>query len=358
MLPLVLLLAACGGGGVHVVPESEASIVMNLTNAQEGDTVKLSLFKDFGATIEPLETALVQSDGKVTFAYVATEPSIVRAVVDQSRAMNLIVEPGDKPVVDGELTDFGAVTVAGSEESVRYQRFNAARLQHNQTANPQDVRTVQSANGVLMRSLLDLMREKPGSVVSLLCAGQMMQLNNGQIPSDFFDLYDSILQGTEAYAAGSPQYVAINSYLAPVRKTMPGQPAPELIYNDPSGNPVALSSLQGKVVLIDFWASWCRPCRAENPNVVRLYNEYKDKGFEIYSVSLDKNRGKWEDAIAADNLQWTHVSDLQGWGSTAAKEYAVSSIPKTFLVGRDGVILETGLRGKALEDKLAELFGT
>jgi thiol-disulfide isomerase/thioredoxin len=137
-----------------------------------------------------------------------------------------------------------------------------------------------------------------------------------------------------------------------------GNKAPDLNFPNPSGKNISLSSLKGKIVLLDFWASWCKPCRAENPNVVRLYKQYKDKGFTIYSYSLDKDAEKWKGAIQQDGLTWPyHTSDLKGWQAAGSAIYNVQSIPQTFLIGRDGDIIDIGLRGHELEEKLKELLG-
>jgi peroxiredoxin len=137
-----------------------------------------------------------------------------------------------------------------------------------------------------------------------------------------------------------------------------GELAPDLTLEDVENKTLSLSSLRGKVVLIDFWASWCGPCRRENPNVVRVYEKYKDKGFTVFSVSLDNQKDKWVQAIQQDRLTWNnHVSDLKGWQSEAARTYGVKGIPATFLLGKDGKILATNLRGQDLEDKLVELLG-
>jgi peroxiredoxin len=125
---------------------------------------------------------------------------------------------------------------------------------------------------------------------------------------------------------------------------------------DPNGNMIALSDLRGKIVLVDFWASWCGPCRMENPNVVKMYAKYKDKGFEILGVSLDKEKQAWLQAIQQDGLTWKHVSDLKYWQCEAARLYNVTGIPMTFLIGKDGKIIGKNLRGPALENKLKELF--
>jgi len=136
-----------------------------------------------------------------------------------------------------------------------------------------------------------------------------------------------------------------------------GSVAPEIRQQTPSGGTLALSELRGKVVLIDFWASWCRPCRMENPNVKRVYEKYAKRGFEIFGVSLDRDQAAWEKAIQDDGLPWKHVSDLGFWNNAAAQEYGVSGIPYTVLVDREGNILDKGLRGAELEAKLDELLG-
>lgn len=145
---------------------------------------------------------------------------------------------------------------------------------------------------------------------------------------------------------------------SPATATSIGAIAPDLAFPDPDGNIRKLSDLRGKVVLLDFWASWCRPCRGENPHVVAMYQKYHDKGFEVFSVSLDRDKESWKRAIAADGLVWpNHVSDLKYWSSEAARTYGVSSIPSTFLLDQNGRIIAKNLRGEALSNALKQLFG-
>lgn len=136
-----------------------------------------------------------------------------------------------------------------------------------------------------------------------------------------------------------------------------GEDVPEISLPTPDGEVLNLSDLRGKYVMIDFWASWCKPCRVENPNVVRVYNKYKDQGFEILGVSLDRDRNSWLQAIENDKLTWKHVSDLKFWQSEAAQSYGINAIPYTVLLDQQGKVIAENLRGASLEAKLGEIFG-
>jgi peroxiredoxin len=138
---------------------------------------------------------------------------------------------------------------------------------------------------------------------------------------------------------------------------MEGGEAPDFSQPTPEGPELSLSDLRGKVVLIDFWASWCGPCRRENPNVVKMYEKYKGDGFTVLGVSLDTDRARWLKAIEDDGLTWPHISDLQGWKNSVAQLYGVRSIPHTVLVDQEGKIIARNLRGATLEARLGEIFG-
>jgi peroxiredoxin len=148
----------------------------------------------------------------------------------------------------------------------------------------------------------------------------------------------------------------IQSTAEKAKLTAIGNSAPDFSNDDVNGKPVSLSSLRGKFVLLDFWASWCGPCRLENPNVVKAFHKYHEKGFDIYGVSLDDTKADWIKAIKKDGLNWTQVSDLKGWQASAASLYGVKGIPMNYLLDKNGIIVAKGLRGDELDNKLAELL--
>lgn len=196
----------------------------------------------------------------------------------------------------------------------------------------------------------NFVKEHKNSVVSAYITLAMLA---GQV--DGTEL-DSIVSKFTPEISTSEYVIKLKEMIQEQKKTAIGVEAPDFTMNDLEDKPVKLSLLRGKVVMIDFWASWCAPCRQENPNVVKLYNQYHEKGFEIIGVSLDKTKENWVNAIKDDKLSWIHVSDLQYWQNAVARLYGVNAIPQSFLLDKDGKIIAKGLRGEELAKKLAELF--
>ena len=294
--------------------------------------------------------------------------------VGGGQKLALLVEGGENlnVVADGYRMDaktgqVGKGVVTGSKNMEYYEKLMALRTDMEKrvgtwnkqvaaaTEKKDNKRIAQieqeynTAEQEVVTKVKAMLPEMGTSLVSLFA------LNFVNIDTDF-DTYEALAQRFQKENPNSPHAKSLIGRVARIKGVMVGSAAPEITLSDTTGNAVALSSLRGKYVLIDFWASWCGPCRAENPNVVRMYNKFKDKGFTIYSVSLDKTKTDWERAIRNDNLPWTHVSDLKFWQSAAAQQYGVQAIPATFLLDKEGKIIAKNLRGEALEQKLEEIL--
>lgn len=199
-----------------------------------------------------------------------------------------------------------------------------------------------------------ILKEQPVSLGLI----NLLQQNNLLDRDKYFELY---VATADKLKKEWPDYQVAKDFCSMVDKmkvTAIGQQVPEIEMPDPDGQLIKLSSLRGKYVLVDFWAKWCGPCRRENPNVVKAYQKYKDKGFDVFGVSLDRTKADWVQAIEEDGLTWTHVSDLKYFESQAASDFNITAIPFSILVDPQGKIIAKNLRGAALDKKLEEVLGT
>lgn len=197
---------------------------------------------------------------------------------------------------------------------------------------------------------VDFIRENPSSAFAPFVLNSLSQDMET-------DEVESLIANMSPEIVSSPIIVSLKASIEKRKAVAIGQKAPDFTLNDVDGNPVSLSSKVGtKILLVDFWAGWCNPCRLENPNVVKVYNEFHKKGFDVFGVSLDRTKDEWVKAIADDKLTWTHVSDLQFWQNAAAQLYMVNSIPANFLLDENGVIIDKNLRGEELYNKVQELL--
>ena len=251
--------------------------------------------------------------------------------------------------------DYKASIVIASNFFTKRQGYITRHNGYMQTGNAEAAKFIldsaQAEERAYVKNLVGFIKQHPNSNIG----GYIIfsaQFDWPQI-SEYDEMYNALSEKVKKGKFGKLALDKVNS----LKGTTIGYPAIDFTQADVNGKNVSLSSYKGKYVLVDFWASWCGPCRRENPAVVAAYQKYKDKGFDILGVSMDDNKEKWLAAIAKDNLTWTHVSDLKGWQNAAGKLYSVSSIPFNLLLDKEGKILAKSLRGADLEAKLAEIFG-
>jgi thiol-disulfide isomerase/thioredoxin len=231
------------------------------------------------------------------------------------------------------------------QESALYQKYGKVSKEE-QGALEQKIDALRSQK----RSRADeYIAAHPGSAFSVsLVSDRALMGEYGDVQR----IYDMLNDRARATVQGA----MLAERLAVLQRSSLGSPMLDFTQNDTMNQPVQFASFKGKYVLVDFWASWCGPCRAENPNVLKVYNQYKDKGFTVVGVSLDDKEKNWKKAIGDDKMPWTQVSDLKGWKNEVAVYYGIQGIPTTFLVDPQGRIIAKNLRGEALHKKLAELL--
>jgi peroxiredoxin len=309
-----------------------AGISGTIANAPDGKVILEDLSTQ---AVKAVDTADVKG-GAFAFDYKASTMRIGRVRFSDNKSFMMVMEPNGKVNITGDLTSPTKLVFAGSNASQVYTNF----LDKMNTGPDQ----------TFAKAFIDTVSNP---LVALLTVNYLNPEQNYPTYQKVSDKLQKELSGSDYAQQMSAQVLQMKAQA----DMSSGKPAPEIELPTPDGKILKLSALKGKVVLIDFWASWCRPCRMENPNVVKAYAQYKDKGFTVYSVSLDSDKTKWVDAIKQDGLTWTnHVSELKGWNGEKSKEYGVSSIPRTFLLDKEGNIVASNLRGEQLEAKLAELL--
>jgi len=318
----------------------------------------------------PKDSAKVDEKGNFTLKFDTKEPSFYRLRLAENNYILLIVDDKEQIEFSADANNMGKTAqVKGSAESEKlfyathHLQRNAEQLDSLNAVfqREQNNPALDSIKMVLQEAFNRMTEEEMVFVKSfidkntnsLACLAMIDKLS----PDDNLAYYKKIDESLNKSLPNNSYSKMFHKKVLELSRLSIGAVAPEISLNTPDGKTIALSSLKGKVVLVDFWASWCRPCRAENPNVVRMYNTYKDKGFEVYSISLDKDKAPWIKAISDDQLIWpSHVSDLGYWQSSVVKQYNISGIPFTCLLDKEGKIVAKGLRGEELELKIKQLL--
>lgn len=285
-----------------------------------------------------------KSDGIRTELFI--EPNVVTTIKGQNSFNNALIEGGSIQ------SDFNRLKKKLNEVDVQITQFviEDKKLKKENDTEGLKKNKVQGDIIVKERKKIEynFVRENPASFVSF----SLMKSYANYMDESCEPLFNSLDKTFKESTEGKEIIIRLEK----AKKFFIGQPITDFTQKDSLGNDVALSSLKGKYVLIDFWASWCGPCRSENPNLVKLYQQYKKDNFEIIGISLDTNRDKWLKGIKADGLKWLHVSDLKGWKNEVAKLYDVNFIPQNLLIDPNGIIVGKNLNGVSLELKLNEIL--
>lgn len=322
-----------------------------------------------------LDSTFLKDNGAFTLKGRATEESIYRLIIENGPEL-VLINDNNKIKVHLDVNDYRSYKVEGSPASEslhklfeEYREKDAAILTTFKTVDSvrslqgQDslVAVLQSKNdqqiealNIMLKKFINTTKSPSASLYALGIASQTIPGDELKAMVDVsakrFPEHTGLARIKTMLAVKAPEQQSNNSY------ALLNQPAPDLTMNDVNGKPVSISSFKGKYVLIDFWASWCGPCRQENPNVVSAYNRFKDKNFTILGVSLDEDKAAWMKAIKKDNLNWTHMSDLKQWESAAVQAYGFEGIPFNVLVDPAGKIIASSLRGEELSNKLEEVL--
>lgn len=358
-LSICIAFMACGD-------KSKFEISGKFENAKP--QTKVYLYGINKATEEALDSTVLSDKGEFRFSHATADVDFFRVKIDNSEYM-LIAKNGDAIKLEANLTDPSMnYTLSGAAEADKLEELNKnkngyiakiaalqAQFEENVAGQPQN----RDAIANQMRPAL--MKENEG-LVNYILKFAMDNTNslagfyaiNSLNPSDY---EKEILAYADKIKSNFNKNAAVTDFLvrmAKLRSVQVGQLAPDFTMNTIDGKSIKLSDLKGKYVLLDFWASWCQPCRQENPNVVRLYKQYKDKNFTILGVSLDKDPIAWKQAVIQDGLTWTHASELKDFESPTVRLYQVDAIPSSFLLSPDGKIIAKNLRGEELAAFLAK----
>jgi thiol-disulfide isomerase/thioredoxin len=375
ILLIIIFFASCGNNKSHEENKSTFELKGKLSNTN-GEQLYLDKMTSSGVIV--VDTANLNENGE--FSFLKAKPSLgfYRVRLTESNFAMLVLDSTQKAMLTGDARDLGnTFNVEGSPDSKlfrdvnetakrSYQRRDSLMRSYEAYANlnkgnktkieefgRQAEQEFNAEARRLNNYLLDVIKRNPASLVAIIA---LQQLQPELSEDEYISYYKEVDEALTKKYPDSDQTKNFHNKVEGMLQAMIGSAAPDFTFDTPDGKKLSPSSFKGKYVLLDFWASWCGPCRAESPNMVNMYKKFHPKGLEILSVSLDDNRDKWLAAIQKDKLEWNHVSDLAGWQSAAVKLYNIIGIPQTYLLDKEGKIIAKGLRAEGLEAKLGEVI--
>lgn len=351
-----LILSACDNTPKYTINgtiqgDQKGNVLLVSEKGNQLDTLAKAAVKNgkfkFTGHVDSLTIAYASIEGSRYYIPVFLENANYTALLDMANPMDNKIEGTKNQTV---INNFIALNQKLQKERIEIQQQYMAA---NQAKDTDKMTALESKMEELIESSAakeeDLLKANPDTyATAFLLLTKMGQMEYEQLNA----IYDPLSPEVKTSVPGKQ----IAAYLSRLETTAVGKVAPDFTLETPDGKTLSLYSVKAKVKVIDFWASWCGPCRAENPNVVELYKKYSPKGLEIIGVSLDEDKDQWQQAIKDDKLTWKHASDLKGWESEVAQLYGISSIPHTVILNEDNVIVAKNLRGEKLEEKIAELL--
>lgn len=341
-----------------------------LKNSKGQDTLIVDLLEP--SSVQAIDTVISDKTGNFSFDFDVSERGFYRLRLKNYPKDYIILslDSSEKVKLNIDFEHFATnYELSGSKESENMKELFSILNRTNWIVDSLKIRYSEASNlpgqdtliPILQQSYENTIKDYKQKIKSFIkkhlgefaTLAAIEHLN----PETNIDLYLEVLKNLKDKYSNSKYFKAFEKRVNSLKKLAIGMEAPEIILKNPDGKEIALSSLRGKYVILDFWASWCKPCRRSNPKLLEIYKKYKDKGLDIYSVSLDKNKEEWIKAIKDDGLIWNnHVSDLMYWNSPVVKLYKIEGIPNTFLIDKEGKIIAKNLNLKQLEDKLDKLF--